>query len=180
MSANTTRVTRRPAAWALHACAAALAGVVLLTVSTFGGSYASWSAAAPAAAGIITSGSLTLKVNSQTSVALPAAGFQGMLPGDRRTQNVTLSTTGNVASTLTVTGTVGGNGHQVRVASGACTTTAISGSALGATPVNLGTLAPTDTTTVCVEVMLPASAPAAAQGRTTDFTLTFVATQKAG
>lgn len=162
---------------AMLIAASALGGATLLGITALGGTYALWKDSSPMSAGTITSGSLTLKVDGESALTLPSAGWHNMLPGDRITRQLTVSTAGAVSTTVTVASTSSSGSHQVRVRNGACPAVALTGAALGSTPVTLGTWTANQSSTVCLEVTLPASTPSAAQGTTTPIALSFRAEQ---
>lgn len=175
-SAPRHRAQRRAPLRSMAVVTSAVAGATLLTLGATGTTLAMWSDSAPVSAGSVATGSLNLQIDTNTDIDLSDTLFRDMLPGDRNIQEVVLTTSGNVSSDVTVAGAIGV--HEVRVASGSCPGTAIGGAALGSTPVDLGEWSAEQTKTVCIEVTLPASALPSAQGATTDFVLTFVATQK--
>lgn len=179
MNEKTTMPRRRPIIRTMGIVSSAIAGISILSIAAFGGTYALWNDGVALNAGTIGSGSLTLLVNGESSITLPTSSWQNMLPGDRNTRQVTVSTPGTVDSTVTVASTATAGAHQVRVRNGACPGTALGGAALGSTPVSLGAWAAGQASIVCVEVVLPATASASTQGTSTPITLDFRATQVA-
>jgi len=154
-----------------------VAGATLLTLGATGATLATWSDSASISGGTVLVGNLTLLADTQSDIQL--SSFNNMLPGDRLTQNVQLTTTGNVSTDVTVANSAAVGPHKIRVAPNSCPGSLLAGAALGTVPVDLGDWTPGETKTVCVEVTLPADAPTSAQGATTDFALSFLAVQKA-
>lgn len=111
-------------------------------------------------------GSLTLQSGSDpagTSIVLPAAVWDGMLPGDIAGQTITVANTGDttlaMSSRLSVT-----IDWEIRVATGSCPVGQIPGAALSTTSTAWTTIAAGDNETLCIQAVLPNSAPASAQG----------------
>ncbi|MCW4384821.1 CalY family protein [Salinibacterium sp. SYSU T00001] len=188
-----TRITRRASASLRTApaptstirriltAASAVAGASLIASSLAAGTYGLWADAAPVQAGIVTSGSLTLTAGSSS---ISPTAWTGLFPGDRVRQSVTLGNTGSVEADVTARTTstaAASQDYEVRIVKGACPApgTAISAAnSLTATPVPLGVWADGESSTVCIEVALKASASQASQGAVIPFTFTFGATQK--
>lgn len=172
------RAARRAPIRGMLTVASTVAGLTFAGIATVGGSYALWQDNAPVSAGVIESGSLQLLINGQPSVNLTAAHLQKLLPGDRVTQQVTLSNTGTVAADVTAQTAMASSDYEVRVAGGACPSTALTTASTLTAPVALGLWAASEVTTVCIEVTLKPTASPASQGAQAPFTLTFTATQK--
>lgn len=171
------RATRRAPLRAMAIVTSAVAGATLLALGATGATLATWSDSAPISGGTVLVGNLTLLADTESAIQL--SQFANMLPGDRLIQNVQLTTTGNVSTDVTVRNSAAAGPHQIRVAPNSCPSSPLAGSPLGSNAIGLGGWTPGQTKTVCVEVTLPANAPSSAQGATTSFSLSFLATQKA-
>lgn len=183
MNAETTTPRRRPVIRTMGIASISIAGLSILSIAAFGGTYALWQDDAPLNASPIYSGSLELAVDGVTDLVLPQAGYTRMLPGDRVNRQITIATSGSVNSDVTVAATVTGP-HTVRLASGNCPSgplsgTQLAGPSLSSTPRDLGVFVPGGSHTVCLQVELPITAPNAVAGAQTDYTLHLVAAQVA-
>jgi len=172
-----TRV-RAPRARGLLATAIALAVGVSGAVLAAGGSYAHLNATtAMGGAGTIAAGSAELLVSHggdtpESTVAIPAGPFQDMLPGDRRQQEFALHNSGSVP--MGVSAFIGApTAWNLRLAAGACPSTALPGNPLGTTSsAVVSNLQPGATAAVCLEVSLPLTADASTAGTTADHSIT--------
>ncbi|WP_297082420.1 TasA family protein [uncultured Demequina sp.] len=172
-----TRV-RAPSARGLLATAVALVVGISGAVLAAGGSYAYLNATTPAGdAATITAGSAELLVShgggtpAQT-VAIPATGLQSMLPGDRAQRQFVLHNTGVVPLDVSAF-TLESTAWELRAASGACGGAALPGAPLdGVSTTIVPSLAAGATATVCLEVRLPAAAPAGSENSSGSFTIT--------
>ena len=176
--ARTAEKPRRSPVKAMLGTSSIVFGASLMAVSLAGGTYGLWADSAPINAGIVTAGELDLTVNTAT---ISPTDWSTMFPGDRVRQSVTLTSSSDVASDVTVVGTATGtqaSNYSVRIAKGACTSSALPGANVIGASANLGTWNADEASTVCVEVMLAANATSAAQGQPVPFTLVFTATQK--
>ncbi|MFT4285885.1 MAG: SipW-dependent-type signal peptide-containing protein [Protaetiibacter sp.] len=171
----------------LGTTSAILAGAVVLGLAGAGGTYALWNRTATVNAGTVTSGSVGLTVNAQTSYDIGASSMTGvLLPGRSRitTAPLAVSNTGTTplsvtAGTPVVTGALASELNvairQVAGSGSSCTPTAT-----GATPVTLTApvvVAAGATIYVCVEAQLKTTAPASAQGASAQFTIPLAGTQ---
>lgn len=154
---------------------AAVAVAIAVALVLGGGSLALWGDSAAVNAGIVTSGSMELRVNSATTAALGGAVWSSLLPGDVVSQQVTVQNIGTVVTTVTAltTGSVGA--LLVHVKKGACSTT-ITGTSTTVSPATLGTFADGESAAVCIQVSLPTTTPNTAQGTAQSFTVTLTGT----
>ncbi|MCS0500495.1 hypothetical protein [Protaetiibacter mangrovi] len=175
---------RLPGIRTLLGATAALSIGVGGAVVAAGGSYAYLNATvAVGDGGSIASGTAALTLTrgagaATSALTIPAAVYAGMLPGDIVNQSITLTNAGNTTLLVTASATSDG-AWDTRVASGACPATQLGTTALGTTPVSYATLAAAGTSTVCLQVVLPASAPAATMNTSITYTVTFDGTQVA-
>lgn len=176
ISSPSRRRLRAPGIRGLLSIAGALGAGVSIAVLAAGGSYAYLNVTIPSGAsgGTITAGtsSLTLKRGTDaatSTLTIPASTYANMLPGDVVNQPLTLAGPGNVSQVVTAAITDDGP-WETRIATGTCTGT-LPSAPLTATPVSLTTLAAGATQTICVQVTLPASAPASAMGANLNYTL---------
>lgn len=161
---------------------AALATGILVAAGLAGGSYAFLNSRATTPVITITSGNLALTVKygtgtAGTVAAIPTTAWATMLPGDVVGQQLTIASTGSASSTLTARLAATTAPFEIRIASGTCPATVISGAALTTTAAAAGTLAGGASSTVCVQATLPASAAASAAGASTAFSLILDSTQ---
>jgi hypothetical protein len=165
---------------ALASAAAIFAGVLIAVAGTTG-SYALWNGQSDIANASINTGSLTLTVKfgsgaAGSTAAIPTAAWAGLLPGDFVGQEITVANTGTTFTNIT--GRLGAtSAYDIRIAAGACPATLLSNAALTTTAVSVGSLAAGGSSVACVQVSLPLTAPASAQGTTTPFTITLDGTQ---
>lgn len=157
--------------------AAALAAGVVVAVGATAGSYAYLnSTSVVGQAGVRVSAStslLTLQRGADApaaSIALPAAQYR-LLPGDIVNQNLALTHTGNVR--ILLYSLVADDGPlETRVASGACPASGVvTGPAITAQGNVFATGAPNSTGPICLQVLLPASAPASVENATLSYTV---------
>ncbi|WP_144276223.1 hypothetical protein [Demequina sp. NBRC 110053] len=169
---------RAPRARGVLATAVALAVGISGAVLAAGGSYAYLNAATPMGdSGTVSSGSARLLVSQgggapAGSVSIPASVFQNMLPGDVASRQLVLHNTGvvplRVSARLDAT-----RAWDVRLAAGTCPTTTLPGAALGTTSSTVVTaLQPGATATVCLQLVLPTSAPSTTEGTAATYAVT--------
>ncbi|TXK17067.1 hypothetical protein [Homoserinibacter sp. GY 40078] len=165
------------------ATAAVIVGTMAAVVAA-GGSYAYLNASAVVGqtGAAVTAGTSTLLVQrgsdaAAATVVLPSSLFQGMLPGDVVNQTLTVLNTGDadLQVTAALTGT---SAWETRVAVGACPSSGtLPGGALTTVPSASGGLAAGTSAAICLQVVLPATAPASAEGTTTSFSLVLTGSQ---
>ncbi len=153
----------------IAATAAAILLGVFAAAGTAAGSFAYLNATIPVGtASTVAAGTsaLTLKSGSDpagTMITLPSAAWNKMLPGDRVAQTITVTNTGDtplaVSVRLNATSAI-----EIRVASGVCPVTQIPGTALTTVPAAYATMAAAGTSTMCIQAVLPTTAPNGAQG----------------
>lgn len=178
MSSRTTRPrhrampAHRPGIGGMLASASAIAGASLLAALAAGGTTALWNGERPIPDATVQAGTLGLAVDGAASAVVDGTAWSGLLPGDVVSQQLTLENTGNVPETV-LAATSGAFGPLlVHLAKGACGTT-IGGVSSTVAPTNLGAFAAAEQSVVCLQVTMPASAPAGAQGASQSFTVTF-------
>lgn len=182
-SASLTKAPSRlsfPSVRGMLVTTAIVAGAALLGVSAAGGSFASWRVAASVSPSTVSSGSLDIAISGPgiigpgaASYAMDATPWSALIPGDVVTREVSVTNTGTVPVTLSVS-TSPSTVIDVRVQSGLCAGT-ITGDSSTTTPATLdGTLAGGASTTVCIQVSLT---PAAVQNQSAPFTMTFTGDQ---
>jgi hypothetical protein len=168
-SVRRIRVGIRVTPGRIAATAAAILLGVFAAAGTAAGSFAYLNAtAAVGTAATVTAGTSTLTLQSGanpagTSITLPSTIWNKMLPGDIVGQAVTVANTGDtplaVSTRLSVV-----SAWEFRVASGACPVTQIPGAALATTSTSYATIAAGANSTMCIQAVLPTSAPNSAQG----------------
>ncbi|HEY4225539.1 MAG TPA: hypothetical protein VGM70_06970 [Pseudolysinimonas sp.] len=172
------RPTRRGAIGAI----AALSAGILIAAGLAAGSYAFFSSQASTSSAVtVKSGNLALTVQygggtAGATAAIPTTAWATMLPGDIVGQQFTLASTGTAASTLTARLTAT-SAWQIRMASGTCPATQLTGSPLTTAAVAAGTIAGGGSSPICVQATLPASAAASASGTTAAFSIILDSTQ---
>ena len=132
---------------ALIGTSAAIGAACVIAVGAAGGSYALWTDGQGAPAGTVQSGSIGLTAAS----SFTAASWSNMLVGENVRQSFTVTNTGTIPVTLSATATAGAS-FAIRVASGACTTTVLTGTPASTSATALGTLAVGATRTLCLQV----------------------------
>lgn len=171
----------------LGATASVLLGIGGATLAA-GGSYAYLNAVSPVgqsgAAVQAGTSSLTLQAvggSEGTNIVMPSTVWNRMLPGDIVGQTVTVRNTGDTPLALSARISTA-SAWELRAQTGACPVTVVSGAALttSSSPAIGTSLAAGGTRTLCIQAVLPASAPATAQGTTPGTVLTIDGTQVAG
>ncbi len=165
------------------------ASIALVAGISVGGSYALWNGGAPISETEVRSGTLTATVAvgdtgspTATSAAFDPAAFDGMLPGEARSETLTVGNTGTttflVAASLDAT-SAGSAAVSWALAPGSCAAPAAAGVQLGAAPQNIGgPLTGATFSSYCLTVTLDPEVPADAAGTTVaDFTLILDANQ---
>jgi hypothetical protein len=132
---------------ALIGASSAIGAACVIAVGLSGSSYALWADNGAVAAGTVQSGSIGLS----TGGTLTAASWSNMLVGESVRQPFTVTNTGTVAMTLSATATAGAS-FAIRVASGTCPTTDLTGTPATTSATALGTLAVGATRTLCLQV----------------------------
>jgi hypothetical protein len=175
-SVRRIRVGIRVTPGRIAATAAAILLGVFAAAGTAAGSFAYLNASAPVGtASTVTAGTSTLTLQSGanpagSSITLPATVWNRMLPGDIVGQTVTVTNTGD-ATVAVSTRLNAVSAWEFRVASGACPVTQIPGAALGTTSTSYATLAAGANSTMCIQAVLPTTAPNSAQGTNPVLTL---------
>ena len=141
---------------ALIGSASAVAAASVLAVGLSGSSYALWADNNAVAAGTVESGSIGLT----TASTFTAASWSNMLAGESVRQSFTVTNTGTIPLTLSATATTNPS-FEIRVASGACPSSAITGTAASSSATALGSIAVGATRTLCLQVTAAAAATAA-------------------
>jgi len=166
----------------LGAAAGAVGGAVFLALLATGGTYALMNDGKQVTGATITAGSATVTINNVTSYAIAGLDTTKLLPGRSvvTATPLTVKNTGTVPlsitpGTVTFADPLSPLASQLVVAvrqAASCTLTA-------GTPVSFTsfTLAPQQTTTICVEVQLKSTAPTAVQGVSLGFTAPLSAVQ---
>lgn len=156
--------------------ASAAAGVTLIGLADAGTTYALYSDSVLLSPHTVVSGSQELSINGTDAYVPASPAWNNLLPGDRVTTEVTVTTLGDATSNIVATTTPAGGSLDVRVIKGGCPAAALGGPSSTASPTSLGQWGPDEAATVCIEVSL---APSAAESQTVPFTLTLTATQQA-
>lgn len=151
------------------ATAAAILLGVLTAAGTAAGSFAYLNAtAAVGAAATVNAGTGTLTLQSGanpagSAITLPSTIWNKMLPGDIVGQTVTVANTGD--TTLAVSTRLNAvSAWEFRVASGACPVTQIPGAALSTVSTSYATINASANSIMCIQAVLPTTAPNSAQG----------------
>jgi predicted ribosomally synthesized peptide with SipW-like signal peptide len=151
--------------------AVAAAAVLVAAVSVIPGSLALWNDADAVDAGTVTAGELNAAIapgtttpTTDTTAALGA--LTGLIPGESRGVTFTVRNTGNVPIQIAAARAASTNQYLLLdLAAGACPATPPAGTALSATPANVGTpVAPATNAAFCLRVTLDVGTPAALQG----------------
>jgi len=168
-SPSRRRRVRTPGIRGLLSIAAAIGVGISIAVLAAGGSYAYLN---------VTVTTLKRGADPATStLTIPASVYANMLPGDVVSQTLTLANTGDARQAVTALITSDG-AWETRIAPAACAGTLMT-TALSSTPVSLTTLAAGASQAICVQVVLPVSAPGATMGTSLGYTLTLSGTQVA-
>jgi hypothetical protein len=165
----------------------AIAGATLIGLGAAGTTYALWQAEAPLNASTVTSGSLELKVNNQTSFDVADLDMTQLLPG-RTIVSPTpllLQNTGTVAMDASISsiGIVSSSPDlasslQVVLRQGTmCSALEDGGSGAGPEFAGLIRLAAGQESSYCLEVTLSSSAPSSVQGATADLSVNLAGVQ---
>jgi len=141
---------------ALIGTSSAIAAASVLAVGLSGGSYALWVDNNAAPAGTVQSGSIGIS----TASSFTAANWSNMLVGESVRQPFTVTNTGTIPVTLSATATTNVS-FAIRVASGACPVTDLTGTPASTSATALGTLAVGATRTLCLQVTAVAGATSA-------------------
>lgn len=155
--------SRRATMRALWIATVILGIATLSGVGRSEGTLAAWTDAEPVASGVVTSGHAALTLTG----SLNSAGWSNLLTGESVRQSVSVTNTGTVELLLDASATPVA-GAEVRVARGACGAV-IGGATAQSSPTALGALAAGASTTICVQVTIPATASPATSAA---FTLT--------
>jgi hypothetical protein len=158
-------------------------GVALVLGAGATAAHAYWKAQSALTAGTVVTGDMN--VAAAWSPSAPA--WAAIYPGESRTANLVVSESGSTGTTLQwtlqVSGAVAAASSaygSVQIWVGACGTGTLVYSPGGGSvtyPAS-GSLLPTDTVTLCVQVSMAANAPAAAQNAALAPTITVTANQK--
>jgi len=149
--------------------AAAILIGVLGAAGTAAGSFAYLNASAPVGtASTVTAGTSVLTLQqgagaASANLTLSNTVWNRMLPGDFVGQAVTINNTGDtpLAVSTRLSNTIA---WDIRVASGACPVTQLTGAVQTTTSTILSTLAAGASTTVCIQAVLPTTAANTVQG----------------
>jgi hypothetical protein len=164
-----------PAKIAMSAAAVLLG--VLAAAGTAAGSFAYLNSTAVVGnASTISAGTsvLTLQQGAgvpSSNLTLSNTVWNRMLPGDFAGQAVTINNTGDVPLAIS-TRLSGAIAWDVRVASGACPVTQLTGATQTTTSTSLSTIAAGASATVCIQAVLPTSAANTVQGTSPVVSLT--------
>lgn len=190
---TSARSTRRSGPARRDKIRAALGLGVLVTALPMG-TLAYWTDSVTVTGATFSAGTMDLKVNNlDNAVDFSTISLANMAPGNTSAGVLTVRNAGTVPLTYTTTGAVTnadgkglGTALVAKITGDAATTgTAPTKTCAGAALAGTGTslsggvintarpLAPGASETVCVQVTLPANAPSALQGATTNLTLTF-------
>jgi hypothetical protein len=150
--------------------ASGVAAVVVGAVFASGGTYATWNDDSAVATKVVTSATLSIAATESFDDSL----WTNMIVGETVRQQFTVTNTGDIPVHLTGHATTGFTAFEIRLASGACTTAPLTGTAATASTKTLPDLAAGDTTIVCAEVKLT---PVANPGDVVTFTITMTGTQ---
>jgi hypothetical protein len=180
MSPRTSRprhlARRRFGTGGMLTVASAAAGVTLIGLAAAGTTYALYSDSVLLAPHTITSGSQELTINGTETFVPASPTWNNLLPGDRVTTEVTVTTLGDATSEIVATTTPAGGSLDVRVSKGVCPGAPLAGASSTVSPTTLGEWGPDEAGTVCIEVSL---SPSAVESETVPFVLTLTATQQA-
>lgn len=157
------------------ASTAAVAGASIIAVCAAGGTYALWSGQKPIASATIQTGTMGLTVDGGASAVVDGTAWSNLLPGDVVLQEVTLQNTGNVPDTVSASTTGAFGPLLVHLRKGACAAIIV-GTSSTDSPTDLGVFAVGESTLVCIQVTMPATAPANVQSTNQSFTVTFTST----
>jgi hypothetical protein len=135
-----------------------------------GGTYALWNGRQSVATVGVTSGTIALTA----APSFTASQWANLLPGETVRQAFTLANTGDVKIAVSATAVTGTTSFEVRLASGTCGLTALTGASATTSAKSLGTLATGASMTVCLEVKL---ATTASPGDTTSFSVAVTGAQ---
>lgn len=183
-SPSRRRLLRVPGIRGILSIAGALGAGVAIAVLAAGGSYAYLNFTVPTTSGgTLNAGTagVTLARGTDpatTALTIPASVYQRMLPGDIVNQSLTIANTGTVDLAMVVTATSDG-AWETRAQPGACPAGVLPTTAFTTTPVSYGTLPAGTSAAFCLQVVLPAGAPAATENTSISYTVTFDGTQVA-
>lgn len=155
----------------IAATAAAILLGVFAAAGTAAGSFAYLNSTAQiGTTSTVTAGTSALTLQSGanpagSSIALNAAVWNKMLPGDLVGQTVTVNNTGDSALAVSNRLSVA-SAWEFRVATGACPVTQIPGAALSTSSTAWATVAAGASQTMCVQALLPTTTANAIQGTT--------------
>lgn len=179
---------RRQSRSSLHIALLA-ASLVLVAGLGVGGSYALWNDSSPISETDVRSGTLTATVAvgetgspTATSAVFDPATFDGMLPGEARSQTLTVGDTGSTAFLVAASldaASAASTAVSWGLAPGSCAAPDGASVPLGSAPQNVGVpLAASTFSSFCLTVTLAPDLPAADAGTTVaDFTLLLDANQ---
>jgi hypothetical protein len=154
---------------ALIGTSAAIGAACVIAIGATGGSYALWVDGQAAPAGTVQSGSIGVTAAS----SFTAASWSNLLVGESVRQPFTVTNTGTIPVTLSATASAGSS-FEIRVASGNCTASVLTGTPASTSATALGTLAVGATRTLCLQVT---AASAATSATSSAFTVTVGAAQ---
>jgi hypothetical protein len=155
----------------IAATAAAIMLGVFAAAGTAAGSFAYLNSTAQVGTvSTVTAGTSALTLQSGANpagayIALNAAVWNKMLPGDIVGQTITVNNTGDTPLAVSTRLSVA-SAWEFRVASGACPVTQIPGAALSTTSTAWATVAAGASPTMCIQAVLPTTAANAIQGTT--------------
>lgn len=167
---------RRLSVGGMLTVSSAAAGATLIGLAAAGSTYALYSDSAAISPHTIQSGSQQLTINGTDELVVPSSTWTNLLPGDRVTLAVTVTTLGEATSRITAQTSAGNGSLHVRVVKADCSLDPVGGPSSTVAPTNLGLWGANEAATVCIEVSL---SPTAQESQTLPFTLTFTATQQA-
>jgi predicted ribosomally synthesized peptide with SipW-like signal peptide len=152
--ATSNHRARRSRPISLLLTASAVGAAVLGALLLSGGTYALWAQGSTVPNVTVSAGTLSLSASSSFTASL----WQKLAPGETVRQSFTVSNTGTIPATISATAATGSGAFQVRLVTGACPASALSGPSATVVATALGTIAASSSMTVCLEVAVTTSA----------------------
>lgn len=138
------------------ATAGAIALGTVAAAALSGGTLALWSDSSSTAAPTLTAAKFGITAAESWNDTL----FTNLLVGETVRQSFTVTNTGDIPATITGTATASA-AYEIRYATGACTTTVLTGTSATTATKALGTLAAGATASYCLELKVATTATAA-------------------
>ena len=164
------RASRRATPLSVLVTASAVAAALIGGVMASGATYAVWNGRQSAPVVAVASGTIAISATA----GFTASQWSNLLPGETVRQQFTIANTGDAKVAVTASATTGTTSFEVRLASGTCGASALTGASATTTPKSLGTLSTGASATVCLEVKL---ATPAHPGDSTSFSVALSGTQ---